>query len=321
MRIKLFFFKMTSKQINQQLIKDVETAVNNVANAYNGAFKIKKSDEGTDRVSNFTLRLTSSEWNKDAQIKFSIDKPSEYVGDADDPTYYAACEMGMRVNFYDGFVGTKHSIDIMGRPSKEKVGKFIETLFLPTSIEILKFAKTNKKEINKKLPGAEWTKFKIRLRDFYRDMWKGTIKKVPTEEQISQLFFADKTNESILETKQITENMKSYSIDYALNNYLDDVMMEIAEFKRNTFFVLSLGSETLLHSIKDFAMKTFGKEAFAKKPGKYNYFILFKNMDKKEILDKLNKLEMFGEYWKDDEVYEFDRKGVKYYMTRIVFED
>jgi len=64
---------MTNKQINEQLIKDVETAVNNVANAYNGAFKIKKSDEGTDRVSNFTLCLTSSEWNKDAQIKFSID--------------------------------------------------------------------------------------------------------------------------------------------------------------------------------------------------------------------------------------------------------
>lgn len=195
---------MTSKQINKQLIKEVETAVNNVANVYNGAFKIKKSDEGTDRVSNFTLRLTSNEWNKDAQIKFSIDRPSEYVGDADDPTYYAACEMGMRVNLYDGFAGTKHSIDILGRPSKEKVGKFVEDLFLPTSIEILKFAKANKKEISKKLPGAEWTKFKMRLRDFYRDMWKGTIKKVPTEEQISQLFFENKTNESISETPKQT---------------------------------------------------------------------------------------------------------------------
>lgn len=314
---------MTDKQINKQLIKDVETAVNNVANAYNGAFKIKKSDEGTDRVSNFTLRLSSKDWEKYSAIKFSIDKPSEYLGEPDDPTYYAACEMGMRINEYDGFVGTKHSIDMFGKPEKEKVGKFIETLFLPTSIEILKFAKAKRAEIKKKLPGAEWTKFMMRLRDFYRDMWKGTIKKVPTEEQISQLFFEDKTNESILETetKQITETMKSYHIDYALDNYLNDVMMEIAGFKRNTFFVLSLGSDTLLHSIKDFAIQAFGKEALEKKPGRYNFFILFKNMDKKEIVDKLNKLEMFGEYWKDDEVVEFNRKGVIYYMTRITFED
>lgn len=312
---------MTDKQINKQLIKDVETAVNNVANAYNGAFKIKKSDEGTDRVSNFTLRLTSSEWNKDAQIKFSIDRPSEYVGDADDPTYYAACEMGMRVNFYDGFVGTKHSIDMFGKPSKEKVGKFIETLFLPTSIEILKFAKANKKEINKKLPGAEWTRFKMRLRDFYRDMWKGTIKKVPTEEQISQLFFEDKTNESNLETKQITETMQSYNIDYALNNYLEDVLTKISNFKKNTFFILSLGERSSFYSIKDFVVQVFGKDALDKKPGTYRYFILFKNMNKNEILDKLNKLEMFGGYWKDDEVAEFDRKGTKYYITRIAFED
>lgn len=179
---------MTAKQINEQLIKDVETAVNNVANAYNGAFKIKKSDEGTDRVSNFTLRLTSSEWNKDAQIKFSIDRPSEYVGDANDPIYYAACEMGMRVNLYDGFVGTKHSIELSGKPTKEKVGKFIEEIFLPTSIEILKFAKANKR----KYPSVAVKK----LKDFYKDMWKGTIKKVPTEEQIEQLFTNEQTNES-----------------------------------------------------------------------------------------------------------------------------
>ena len=315
---------MTDKQINKQLIKDVETAVNNVANAYNGEFKIKKSDEGTDRISNFTLRLSSKDWQKDSAIKFSIDKPSEYLGEPDDPTYYAACEMGMRINDYDGFVGTKHSIDMFGKPEKENVGKFIETLFLPTSIEILKFAKAKRAEIKKKLPGAEWTKFKMRLRDFYRDMWKGTIKKVPTEEQISQLFFEDKTDESILETetKQITETMKSYNIDYALDNYLNDVLMGPAGFKRNTFFVLSLGSDTtLLHSIKDFAIQSFGKEALEKKPGRYNFFILFKNMDKKEIVDKLNKLEMFGEYWKDDEVVEFNRKGVVYYMTRITFED
>lgn len=182
---------MTQEQINEQLIKDVETAVNNVANVYNGTFKIKKSDEGTDRVSNFTLRLTSSEWNKDAQIKFSIDRLSKYVGDANDPIYYAACDMGMRVNFYDGFVGTKHSIELSGKQKKENVGKFIETLFLPTSIEILKFAKANKR----KYPSIIVKK----LKDFYRDMWKGTIKKVPTEEQIADLF--DKTNESIDESE------------------------------------------------------------------------------------------------------------------------
>lgn len=304
---------MTDKQINEQLIKDVETAVNNVANAYNGTFKIKKSDEGTDRVSNFTLRLTSNEWNKDAQIKFSIDRPSEYVGDANDPTYYAACDMGMRVNLYDGFVGTKHSIDIMGKPSKEKVGKFVEEIFLPTSIEILKFAKANKR----KYPSVIVKK----LKDFYKDMWKGTIKKVPTEEQISQLFFDEKKNESNLETKQITETMQSYNIDYALNNYLEDVLTKVSNFKKNTFFILSLGEESSFHSIKDFVVQAFGKDALNKKPGTYRYFILFKNMNKKEILDKLNKLEMFGGYWKDDEVAEFDRKGTKYYITRIAFED
>lgn len=306
---------MTAKQINEQLIKDVETAVNNVANAYNGAFKIKKSDEGTDRVSNFTLCLTSSEWNKDAQIKFSIDRPSEYVGDANDPIYYAACEMGMRVNFYDGFVGIKHSIELSGKPTSENIGKFIEEIFLPTSIEILKFAKANKR----KHPSIIVKK----LRDFYRDMWKGTIKKVPTEEQISQMFFEDKTNESILETKtkQITENMQSYNIDYALNNYLEDVLTKISNFKKNTFFILSLGERSSFYSIKDFVVQAFGKDALNKKPGTYRYFILFKNMNKNEILDKLNKLEMFGGYWKDDEVAEFDRNGTKYYITRIAFED
>lgn len=314
---------MTDKQINQQLIKDVETAVNNVANAYNGAFKIKKSDEGTDRISNFTLRLSSKDWEKNSAIKFSIDKPSEYLGDPDDPTYYAACEMGMRINDYDGFVGTKHSIDMFGKSSKESVGKFIETLFLPTSIEILKFAKAKRAEIKKKLPGAEWTKFKMRLRDFYRDMWNGTIKKVPTEEQISQLFFEDKTNESILEikTKKITETMQIYNIDYALNNYLEDVLTKVSGFKKNTFFILSLSEESSFHSVKDFVVQAFGKDALDKKPGAYRYFILFKNMDKKEILEKLNKLEMFGGIWTDDEVAEFDRKGTKYYITRIVFED
>ena len=179
---------MTDKQINKQLINDVKSAIMNVSKKYRRSFEIKEEDGGTDRVSKFILRLTSNEWNKDAQIKFSIYRLSEYVGDADDPIYYAACDMGMRLNFYDGFAGTKHSIDMLGRPRKEKVGKFIEDLFLPTSIEILKFAKANKKEINKKLPGAEWTKFKMRLRDFYINMWNGTVKKVPTEEQISQLF-------------------------------------------------------------------------------------------------------------------------------------
>ena len=213
---------------------------------------------------------------------------------------------------------------MFGKPSKENVGKFIETLFLPTSIEILKFAKTNKKEISKKLPGAEWTKFKTRLRDFYRDMWKGTIKKVPTEEQISQLFFDDKIDESTFkkrESKQIIGTMQSYNIDYALNNYLEDVLIKVSGFKKNTFFILSLGEESSFHSVKDFVVQAFGKDALNKKPGTHRYFILFKNMDKKEILDKLNKLEMFGEYWKDDEVAEFDRKGTKYYITRIAFED
>lgn len=182
---------MTVKEINNALTKEVETAVNNVANAYDGAFQIKKSDEGTDRTSNFTIRLSSNDWRKSAAIKFSIDKPSDYFGEPDDPYYYASCVMGMTLDRYsgDGFVGEKHCVDYKGKFEKDKVGKFIEEVFLPSSIEILKFAKTNAK----KLASAEWTKFRMRLRDFYRDMWKGTIEKVPTEEQISQLFF-DKSN-------------------------------------------------------------------------------------------------------------------------------
>ena len=181
---------MTSKQINEQLIKDVETAVNNVANAYNGAFKIKKSDEGTDRVSNFTLRLTSSKWNKDAQIKFSIDRPSEYVGDANDPMYFACCEMGILLDRFgfDGFAGAKYSYDMFGK-KRPSVGKFVEELFLPTAIEILNFQKTKKSEVNNS-----------KLKKFFNEMWAGTIKKVPTEEQIADLF--DKTNESIDEFEE-----------------------------------------------------------------------------------------------------------------------
>lgn len=302
---------MTQEQINEQLIKDVETAVNNVANAYNGSFKIKKSDEGTDRVSNFTLRLSSSEWNKDAQIKFSIDKPSEYVGDADDPTYYAACEMGMRVNFYDGFVGTKHSIDIMGKPSKENVGKFIEEIFLPTSIEILKFAKANKR----KYPSIIVKK----LKDFYRDMWNGTIKKVPTEEQISQLFFEDKTNESKLvdEAAKQESKMKPYNKTYALQEYLADELEKVS-FKRNDFVVLTLGSKSQLDSIKDAVIDALGKEAFQEKPETTTLFIFLKNMTKEEAVKGINKLEFFGECSEED-VVEFDRKGHQYFIVKVEF--
>lgn len=302
---------MTQEQINEQLIKDVETAVNNVVNAYNGSFKIKKSDEGTDRVSNFTLRLSSSEWNKDAQIKFSIDKPSEYVGDADDPTYYAACEMGMRVNFYDGFVGTKHSIDIMGKPSKENVGKFIEEIFLPTSIEILKFAKANKR----KYPSIIVKK----LKDFYKDMWKGTIKKVPTEEQIEQLFTNEQTNESKLvdEAAKPESKMKPYNKTYALQEYLAEELEKVS-FKRNDFVVLTLGSKSQLDSIKDAVIDALGKEALQEKPGITTLFILLKNMTKEEAVKGINKLEFFGECSEED-IVEFNRKDHQYFIVKVEF--
>jgi len=302
---------MTSKQINEQLIKDVETAVNNVANAYNGAFKIKKSDEGTDRVSNFTLRLTSNEWNKDAQIKFSIDRPSEYVGDANDPIYYAACEMGMRVNFYDGFVGIKHSIELSGKTTNEKVGKFIEEIFLPTSIEILKFAKENKH----KYPSIVVNK----LKDFYKDMWKGTIKKVPTEEQIEQLFTNEQANESKLvdEAAKPGSKMKPYSKTYALQEYLADELEKVS-FKRNDFVVLTLGSKSQLDSIKDAIVDAFGKEALQEKPGTTTLFIFLKNMTKEEAVKGINKLEFFGECSEED-VVDFDRKGHQYFIIKVEF--
>ena len=302
---------MTSKQINEQLIKDIETAVNNVANAYNGEFKIKKSDEGTDRVSNFTLRLTSSEWNKDAQIKFSIDRPSEYVGDANDPIYYAACEMGMRVNFYDGFVGIKHSIELSGKPTSENIGKFIEEIFLPTSIEILKFAKENKH----KYPSIVVNK----LKDFYKDMWKGTIKKVPTEEQIEQLFTNKQANESKLvdEAAKPGSKMKPYNKTYALQEYLADELEKVS-FKRNDFVVLTLGSKSQLDSIKDAIVDALGKEALQEKPGTTTLFIFLKNMTKEEAVKGINKLEFFGECSEED-VVDFDRKGHQYFIIKVEF--
>lgn len=308
--MKKIFKESTKKEINDKLIKDVVSAIKGAMNDPElGSFKIKQSDEGTDRVANLTLRLTSNEWNKDAQIRFSIDKPSEYIGDASDPIYYAACEMSVRTGLYDSFVGTKHSTDMSGKPAKVDVGRFIEDIFLPTSIKILKFAKANKRNY----PRIDFKKFK----EFFNGMfYKNTVTTVPSDDQISQLFISKQSNESIL--KEGDKHMKDYSIDYTLHNYLEDLLSD-ANFEKNTYFVLSLGERSSFYSVKEFVLQAFGKDALTEKPGTYHYFIMFKNMDKKEILDKLNTIEEFGEYFTDDEVKEFDRNGYKYFITRIEF--
>ena len=197
MQHQFIFSKMTQEQINEALIKEVKTAVNNVANAYEGLFQIKEDDEGSDRVSNCTLRLTSKDWKKGSQIKFSMDKYSEYLGEPNDPMYFACCEMGVLLDRlgFDGFAGAKYSYDMFGK-KRPSVGKFVEELFLPTAIEILNFQKSKKSEVNNS-----------KLKKFFNEMWAGTIKKVPTEEQIADLF--DKTNESIDESEE-SETYEEY---------------------------------------------------------------------------------------------------------------
>lgn len=302
------------RQISDQLIKDVESAIRNVMNDPElGPFKVKQSDKGTDRVANMTLRLTSKDWNKDAQIRFSIDMPSEYVGDANDPIYYAACEMAVRTSLYDSFVGTKHSIDMSGKPARVDVGRFIEDLFLPTAIKILKFAKANKRNY----PSIDLKKFK----EFFKGMfYSNAITAVPSYDQISQLFIGKQSNESILK-EESNKSMKTYNTDYALNNYVES-LMDKSGFKGNSYFVLSLGERSSFYSLKDFVIKVYGNDALDVKPGIHRYFILFKNMDKKEIVDKMNiGLDMFGSYWEEDDIKEFNRNGTIYYITRLVFED
>lgn len=116
--------------------------------------------------------------------------------------------------------------------------------------------------------------------------------------------------------------MKTYSIDYTLHGYLEDQLEKFGAFKNGTYFVLSLGERSSFYSLKDIVIKAFGPDALQQKAGTYRYFILFKNMEKQEIIDKLNdRLDMFGEYWRDDDLAEFDRNGTKYYITKITFED
>ena len=312
--MKKIFEESTKKEINDKLINDVVSAIKGAMNDPElGPFNVKQSDEGTDRVANLTLRLTSKDWNKDAQIRFSIDKPSEYIGDASDPIYYAACEMSVRTGLYDSFVGTKHSIDMSGKPSKVDIGRFIEDIFLPTAIKILKFAKVNKRNY----PRIDFKKFK----EFFNGMfYKNAVTTVPSDDQISQLFISKQSNESILKEENI-ESMKTYSIDYALNNYVES-LMDKSGFKGNSYFILSLGERSSFHSLKDFVIKAYGSDALDVKPGTYRDFILFKNMDKKEIVDKMNTgLDMFGEYWTEDDIKEFDRNGTIYYIARLAFED
>ena len=115
--------------------------------------------------------------------------------------------------------------------------------------------------------------------------------------------------------------MKTYNTDYALHDFLEEVFTKYGGFQENTVFILSLGEESSFYSVKDFVLKTYGPDALDKKPGTYRYFILFKMMDKDEIIKKLNRLYMFGEVWNDEDIVEYDRNGVVYYMTRIAFED
>ena len=229
---------MTNKEINDKLIKDVKNAVNKVAAAYNRIFDIEETDLGTDRVSDFTLILTSKEWGRDAQIKFSVYRPSEYISDPSDPVYYASCRMGMRINFRDGFAGEMHSVDIFKRPKGEKVGDFIEKVFLPTSIEILKFAQANKRKypsiVNKK------------LKDFYRDMWKGAVKKVPSEEQISQLFQSAAEKQKEKRDREFARKID----DWFFKNYhkYDTTSAQDRELKA---FVDGKSDKVLLKMLKD----------------------------------------------------------------------
>ena len=144
------------------------------------------------------------------------------------------------------------------------------------------------------------------------DDWKNSLK-------IAKFRDISSRNESILKETN-GESIKTYSIDYTLNNYIES-LMDKSGFKRNSYFVLSLGERSSFYSFKNFIIQAYGKNALDKKPGTYCYFIFFKGMNKEEIIDKLNKLEMFGEYWREDDIVEFDRNGTIYYITRLVFED
>ena len=116
----------------------------------------------------------------------------------------------------------------------------------------------------------------------------------------------------------------SYPISYALNKYLESMLLDpnYGNFDRKKVFVLSLDEEkSTFNSLKMEIVKALGKDALKKKSGTFHYFILFKQMDKNEILEKLQDFPDIGSTWNEEEVVEYDRNGTKYYITKFEFED
>lgn len=196
--------KIDQKKVSEDLIKDVKSAVEAVAKKYDHLFEVKETDEGTDRVSNCTLTLTSKKWKKGSAIKFSVDRYSEYLGEPDDPSYFGRCDMGILLdkNNMEGWAGSKYKYNTFSR-KEYNVGKFIKEIFLPISIEILNYQKEHK-TINM-----------MAFRDTYKAMWKEMITKTPSKEKIYSLL-GDK------ELYESDSGSSNYTVEDFVSSY-DDI--------------------------------------------------------------------------------------------------
>ena len=251
---------MTDKQINNQLIRDVKTAIGNVSKKYKGVFQVKQDDEGTDRISNVTFILKSSDWPKESKIKFSIDRPSDYLGEPDDPSYFACCEMGLTFDRYGtvAFAGTKYSFSVIIGRKLADVGKFVEDLFLPTSIEILKFAKTNSRKYR-----IDYSKFK----KFFNEMWSGRVNEVPSQEEIASQLFKSSSEERNEKKKRdferrISEWFRQNYRPYHTTSKQNKELKALVDGKNDKVFLKMLGDLGLNGA--DNAMKDAAKEILTK---------------------------------------------------------
>ena len=305
-----------AEKINEDIIAEVKTAINNAKNAYDGAFDVKEEENGTDRMSTASFVLTSKNWKRDSRMKISVDRISEYISDPNDPWYWSKIKAGVLLDRYGfiGFVGSKSALKDLKNFEPNKIKDFLENLFIPTSIKILEAYKT--KKANKVIMQN--------LRDLYTDIFEGTMEKVPTEEQISQLFIQDKANNSQAVNESGIPSSHSYPTEYALKKYLETLLTDEkhGDFERNNVFVLSLDPEkSTFNSFKEEVTKVLGKDALKKKSGTFRYFILFKNMEKEDILRKLKDFPNTGDTWDESEIVETDRSGRKYYIVKFEFSD
>jgi len=111
------------------------------------------------------------------------------------------------------------------------------------------------------------------------------------------------------------------TVTEVLHKIVEDTLKEEAGFKKEDFFVLALGERSGFKTLKEY-LKDIAGEDFLKAPsGTYRFFVLFRHLEKKDILDKLNSKAddtLFGNFT-DKDIVEYKRESGTYYIVKVDF--